>query len=55
LAVTKSDMLDDELEAALKPTLPQGVPSIFISSVSGKGIMALKDLIWATLNRMDER
>ena len=55
LAVTKSDMLDDELEAALKPTLPQGVPSIFISSVSGKGIMALKDLIWATLNRMEER
>ncbi len=47
--------IDDELEAALKPTLPQGVPSIFISSVSGKGIMALKDLIWATLNRMDER
>lgn len=54
LAVTKSDLLDDELEAALKPTLPQGVPSIFISSVSGKGIMALKDLIWATLNRMEE-
>lgn len=55
LAVTKSDMLDDELEEALKPTLPEGVPSIFISSVSGKGIMALKDLIWATLNRMEER
>lgn len=54
LAVTKSDLLDDELEAAMKPTLPQGVPSIFISSVSGKGIMALKDLIWATLNRMEE-
>lgn len=54
LAVTKSDLLDDELEAALKPTLPQGVPSIFISSVSGKGIVALKDLIWATLNRMEE-
>lgn len=51
LAITKSDMLDDELEQELAKTLPEGVPSLFISSVSGKNIQALKDLIWATLNK----
>ncbi len=51
LAITKSDMLDDELEQELAKTLPTGIPSIFISSVSGKNIQALKDLIWATLNK----
>lgn len=51
LAITKSDMLDDELERDLAKTLPEGVPSIFISSVSGKNIQALKDLLWMTLNK----
>jgi GTP-binding protein len=51
LAVTKSDLLDDELEAEVKKLLPTDVPSVFISSVSGKGIQALKDLIWLTLNK----
>jgi GTP-binding protein len=51
LAITKSDLLDDELEAEMKKGLPANVPYVFISSVSGKGIQALKDLIWATLNR----
>ena len=50
LAITKSDMLDDELIAEIKPTLPKGVPSVFISSITTSGIDSLKDLIWKTLN-----
>ena len=50
LAITKSDMLDEELLEEIKPTLPKNVPSIFISSVTTSGIDALKDLIWKTLN-----
>ncbi|PWL27255.1 MAG: GTPase ObgE [Fluviicola sp. XM-24bin1] len=50
LAVTKSDMLDEEFMEEIKPTLPKDVPSIFISSVTNSNIDKLKDLIWKTLN-----
>jgi len=50
LAITKSDMLDEELKEEIKPTLPKDIPSIFISSVTTSNIDALKDLIWKTLN-----
>ncbi|MDQ2656452.1 MAG: GTPase ObgE [Bacteroidota bacterium] len=50
LAVTKSDLLDDELMAALKEELPKEVSAVFISSVTGYGITPLKDLIWKTLH-----
>jgi GTP-binding protein len=50
LAISKSDLLDDELETMLKKELPKGIPHIFISSHTGKGIMELKDLIWRALN-----
>ena len=50
LAVSKSDMLDDELEEAMKKECPKGIPVLFISSVTGKGIQALKDLIWKAIN-----
>ncbi|MCH2199263.1 MAG: GTPase ObgE [Flavobacteriales bacterium] len=50
LAVTKSDMLDEELTEEIAKTLPEGVPSIFISAVAGHGIQQLKDLIWKMLN-----
>ncbi|MBD1421351.1 GTPase ObgE [Sphingobacterium chuzhouense] len=50
LAITKSDMLDDELETEMAETLPKGIPSIFISSVSGKNIQQLKDMIWRAIN-----
>jgi GTP-binding protein len=49
LAITKSDMLDEELEAEMKEKLPQGIPTVFISSVAGKNIMQLKDLIWKAI------
>jgi GTP-binding protein len=51
LAVTKSDMLDKELQDEMKKELPEGVPSIFISSVAQKGIEELKDLLWKEINR----
>lgn len=49
LAITKSDMLDNELEEEIKKDLPE-IPFVFISSVANKGLMQLKDLIWQQLN-----
>jgi len=51
LAISKSDLLDTELEEQMAPLLPSGIPHIFISSVTGKGISSLKDLIWQILNQ----
>lgn len=50
LAITKSDLLDQELEDELRQTLPADIPSIFISSSTQKGILELKDLLWKTIN-----
>ena len=50
IAVSKSDMLDDELKQAIKKELPANVPHLFISSVTGKGLTELKDLLWKVLN-----
>ena len=50
IAISKSDMLDGELKAAIKKELPANVPHIFISSVTGQGLPELKDLLWQTLN-----
>lgn len=50
LAITKSDLLDDELKAEMKKEIPSGVPSLFISSITQQGIKELKDLIWANLH-----
>lgn len=49
LAISKSDMLDEELITEIKPTLPN-IPHVFISSVQNEGITELKDLIWKQLN-----
>jgi len=49
LAITKSDMLDEELIAAMKKELPK-LPYVFISSVAQSGLMELKDLIWKKLH-----
>src|SRR5690606_34751009 len=46
LAISKSDMLDEELMEALKAEVPADIPSVFISSITGLGIQELKDLIW---------
>jgi GTP-binding protein len=50
IAVSKSDMLDDELKEAVKKQLPQNIPHIFISSATNTGITELKDLLWKVLN-----
>lgn len=46
LAISKSDMLDAELISEIGQTLPEGLPHVFISSVTGMGIQALKDVLW---------
>ena len=50
LAITKSDMLDEEMQSEIAAQLPSEIPHLFISSVTGMNIMALKDQIWAALN-----
>jgi len=50
LAISKSDMLDDELISEIKRGLPKNVETLFISSVAQKGITELKDVIWKRLN-----
>jgi GTP-binding protein len=50
LAISKSDMLDEELMEAIKKELPTDLPSVFISSVTNKGLTELKDLIWRNLH-----
>ena len=50
LAVTKSDLIDDELQEMLSKDLPENIETVFISSVAHKNIDKLKDLIWKALN-----
>ena len=50
LAVTKCDLLDEELIDMLRPTLPDDLPVVFISAVTSMGLDTLKDLLWAELN-----
>ena len=50
LAINKSDMLDEELEAEIKKTLPKKVPYIFISAMKKQGLDKLKDMLWKELN-----
>ena len=50
LAVTKCDLLDDELIEMLKETLPDDLQVVFISAVTGQGLEELKDILWKELN-----
>jgi len=49
LAISKSDLLDEELMKAVEKELPKKIPHVFISSVTGQGLVELKDLLWKTL------
>jgi GTP-binding protein len=51
IAISKSDMLDDELKAAIEKELPADIPHLFISSITNKGLTELKDLLWKVLNQ----
>lgn len=50
IAISKSDMLDDELKTAIAAELPPNVPHVFISSVTQTGLQELKDVLWDALN-----
>lgn len=51
LAISKSDMLDEELIEEIEKDLPKDIPHIFISAVTNYNIQKLKDLIWEEMNR----
>jgi len=50
LAITKADVIDEEFQELLSPEIPDHIPHVFISAVTGKGIVQLKDLLWDALN-----
>lgn len=50
LAITKSDLLDEELQKEMQAELPEGIPSVFISAVAQQGLDPLKDLLWKEIN-----
>jgi GTP-binding protein len=51
LAITKADMLDEELQQEMAKELPAGIKTVFISSVAQKGLAELKDLLWKEINK----
>lgn len=51
LAITKADLIDEELKELLLSELPEGVSYVFISSVAQMGLQKLKDMLWETLNQ----
>ena len=51
MAITKCDMVDEEIIDHLRTTLPEGIPTYFISSVAMQGITELKDALWSVLNK----
>lgn len=55
LAISKSDMLDDELRAEMEGHLPEGIPHVFISAVTGQGITELKDMLWGEITDVRNR
>jgi len=55
LAISKCDMIDQELMDEIEPSLPDDIPHVFISSVVGLGIQSLKDILWVELNKEDNR
>lgn len=55
LAVTKADLLDDELRDMISGELPEDIPVVFISAVTGQGITELKDLLWREINSDENR
>lgn len=51
LAISKSDMLDDELKKEISKLLPKDIPHLFISSVAQQGLQELKDVLWKEINK----
>ena len=55
LAITKCDLIDEELQQMLEENLPDDLPHVFISGVSGYGLQSLKDVLWTELNNESNR
>ncbi len=55
LAISKSDLLDDELIEEIGKTLPDDIPHVFISAVTGQGVTELKDMLWKAINDENNR
>lgn len=55
LAISKSDLLDEELREEIVKELPEGIPTVFISAVTGQGLTELKDLLWREINSEDNK
>lgn len=55
LAISKSDLLDEELREEISKDLPEGIPTVFISAVTGQGLTELKDLLWREINSEDNK
>jgi GTP-binding protein len=51
IAISKSDMLDDELKEAISSELPKDIPHLFFSSITQTGLIELKDELWKILNK----
>jgi GTP-binding protein len=51
IAISKSEMLDEELQDAISRELPKEIPHLFISSVTGFHLTELKDILWKVLNK----
>lgn len=49
LAITKCDLIDKEIEEQMRPSIPESVPHVFISSSTGEGLDKLKDALWKAL------
>lgn len=50
LAISKADIIDEELMAEMEKSMPKGIPCIFISSITGYGLERLKDMLWTAIN-----
>ena len=51
LAISKSDMLDEQMQTEMEALLPTDIPHIFMSGMTGENIKELKDMLWKALNR----
>ena len=50
MAISKCDLIDEELKDGIRPGLPDNIPVVFISSINGTGITTLKDILWRAIN-----
>ena len=55
LGLSKSDIIDDELKTMISSELPEGLPHIYFSSVTGQGVQDLKDKIWQHVSKNEDK